>query len=211
MCINYLSPFGICLILRDECGVEFPFDFVDLKDWIVDNMVKQFHTMAASDDVSQWWEAIHFFMMRHSGDALRDGHDFQVKKKAGMKFNSTRTETSKKCNLYQGWTEPKNVLYISMTMAFPLYKQQLGEKHLDRASIMMYLKDSPAYLGQVKGVTMKGGNKSCWIFDADKLPIDLNETDESKLESGHSVEDEAEPLPQVEPDDFDHTIFPDPE
>ena len=133
--------------------VELPFALSDVIALFVEMMVEQNGETAKNDDLGIFWKTVQFLI---SSDLLYENGDYKVV------YADRFTRTFKEDNKWQKseiiLNEPQNLLYLSVSRVFGLYKTQAlreGDKPLPDATVEYYLRNSPAYLCDTKKVSFR--------------------------------------------------------
>ena len=172
--------------------IELPFKYNEIIQLFVDMMVTQNSETARNDDLGIFWKTIQYLI---SSNMLFEGGDYKVV--YSDKVNRTYKENSEWKKSEIAFPEPQDLLYLSVSRVFGLYKSQAlreGDKPLPDATVEYYLKNSPAYICDTKKVSFKkidaksgmqeydeNGNKkftstTAFVFYLDKLNLNLDNT-----------------------------------
>ncbi|MFW5983371.1 MAG: hypothetical protein ACOCQ4_02630, partial [bacterium] len=169
--------------------VELPFKYDTIIQLFVDMMVAQNKETARNDDLGIFWKTVQYLI---SSNMLFEGGDYKVV--FADRINRTYKENGEWIKSDIIFEEPYDLLYLSVSRVFGLYKSQAlreGDKPLPDATVEYYLKNSPAFICDTKKVNFKkidaktslqeydeNGNKrftstSAFIFYLDKLNLSL--------------------------------------
>jgi len=133
--------------------IELPFDYRKTIEVFVEKMVAQNNEMVRNDDLGSFWKIIQYLIC---SNILYEGGDFKLHKTD--RFTRTYMEDGqwKKDDIV--FSKPQDLLILSVSRVFGLYKTQAlreGDKPLPEATIMYYLKNSPALICDSKKVSFK--------------------------------------------------------
>lgn len=127
---------------------ELPFNNDEIMQLFVDLMIEQNKETARNDDLGIFWKIVQYLI---SSNILYDEGDYK------LVYADRISRTFKQDNIWQKsdivFEEPKNLLYLSVSRVFGLYKAQAlreGDKPLPEATIEYYLKHSPAFVCDTK-------------------------------------------------------------
>jgi len=133
--------------------VELPFDYAEIIQLFVEMMVHQNKETARNDDLGIFWKTVQYLI---SSNMLFEDGDFKVV------YTDKITRTFKENGQWQKsdivFPEPIQILYLSISRVFGLYKTQAlreGDKPLPDATVEYYLKNSPSYICDSKKVSFK--------------------------------------------------------
>lgn len=170
--------------------VELPFDYAEIIQLFVEMMVHQNKETTRNDDLGIFWKTVQYLI---NSNMLFEDEDFKVV------YTDKITRTSKENGQWQKsdiiFPEPIQMLYLSISRAFGLYKTQAlheGDKPLPDATVEYYLKNNPAFICDTKKVYFKKfdaqsgiheydekGNKkftntTAFVFYLDKLNLNID-------------------------------------
>jgi DNA primase catalytic core len=170
--------------------MELPFMYNDIMQLFVSMMNTQNKETARNDDLGVFWKTIQYLIS--SSMLFQDG-DYRVV------YADKIVRTFKENGVWQKsdiiLKEPQNVLYLSVSRVFGMYKSQAlreGDKPLPDATVEYYLKNSSAFICDTKKVYFKkidaksgyqehdanGKGKvtytSAFVFYLDKLSLSLD-------------------------------------
>ena len=173
--------------------VELPFKYDTIIRLFVELMVNQNGETARNDDLGIFWKTVQYLIS--SNILFRDG-DYKVE------YTDKIARTYKENGEWQKaditFTEPQNILYLSLSRVFGLYKSQAlkeGDKPLPDATVEYYLKNSPAFICDTKKesfrkIDPKTSNQqyypngkgvfsstTAFVFYLDKLSLNIEESD----------------------------------
>jgi DNA primase len=173
----FCIPLTAFQLLADK--LQFAFGYDELKSALLGNIMTQKESMFAENEVSIFWRIIEFFLERRE---LKHGHDLIVEYQTYENFDEDWSGKKQRRVEYadsQGNGQRK-LVYLYFGVAHPLYmKQHLDErrvKGLDKQALFLYLKSSDAFEGLKRAKKFSGKPKSCMVFDADKLPFEIQLT-----------------------------------
>jgi DNA primase catalytic core len=171
--------------------MELPFNYNEIIQLFVEMMVTQNSETARNDDLGVFWKTIQYLI---SSNMLFQDGDYRVvyADKIVRKFKENGEWQRSEIIL----PKPQNVLYLSVSRVFGLYKSQAlreGDKPLPDATVEYYLRNSPAYICDTKKVSFKKidaksgmqeydekGNKkftstTAFVFYLDKLNLSMDD------------------------------------
>ena len=171
--------------------MELPFKYDEIIQLFVDMMITQNKETARNDDLGVFWKTVQYLI---SSNMLFQDGDYRIV------YTEKVTRTFKENGEWQRseitLPKPQNVLYLSVSRVFGLYKTQAlreGDKPLPDATVEYYLKNSPAYICDTKKVSFKKmdaksgmqdydekGNKkytstTAFVFYHDKLNLSIDD------------------------------------
>ncbi|MEN8883683.1 MAG: DNA primase [Flavobacteriaceae bacterium] len=170
--------------------LELPFKQEEVIALFVKLMVLQNKETAKNDDLGVFWKTVQFLV---SSNVLFEGGDYKVAYIDRLTRTFREDNTWKKTEIV--FKKPKNILYLSVSRVFGLYKTQAlreGDKPLPQATVEYYLKNSSAFICDTKKVSFyrinsktgyhefdeKGNKKytstSAFVFELDKLILNLD-------------------------------------
>nr|WP_319401816.1 DNA primase [uncultured Carboxylicivirga sp.] len=177
--------------------VELPFDYAEIIQLFVEMMVHQNKETARNDDLGIFWKTVQYLI---SSNMLFEDGDFKVV------YTDKITRTFKENGQWQKsdivFPEPIQILYLSISRVFGLYKTQAlreGDKPLPDATVEYYLKNSPSYICDSKKVSFKKidaksgyqetddkGNKkftstTAFVFYLDKLNLNIDKEESEEM------------------------------
>ena len=131
--------------------VELPFKLSEVIELFVEMMIIQNKETLRNDDLGVFWKTVQYLI---SSNMLFEDGDYKVL------YTDRFTRTFKENNQWQKseiiLNEPQNVLFLSVSRVFGLYKTQAlreGDKPLPEATVEYYLKNSPAFITDSKKVS----------------------------------------------------------
>jgi len=128
--------------------VQFPFDYVSAKNFLVENMRYQHSILAGNNEMGKFWGIVETLF--HS-DLIKEGHDFVLE---------------------------SGYIYITLTTVHPLYVKEMRARAdasvLDKPTLEHYIKlDTAAYIQYKRKRFPDGSNPWCHQLIYNKLNIDL--------------------------------------
>ena len=173
--------------------LELPFKYNDVIELFVKLMAAQNNEIAKNDDLAVFWKTVQYLIC---SNMLYDGGDYKTV--TTDRFCRTYKEDNQWKKNEIVFSEPYNLLYLSVSRVFGLYKIQAlreGDKPLPDATVEYYLRHSPAFICDCKKVSFQkidaksgmqeyseGGKKkytstSAFIFDLDKLDLSIEDNE----------------------------------
>jgi DNA primase len=178
--------------------MELPFKYDVIIQLFVHMMSNQNKETARNDDLGIFWKTVQYLI---SSNMLFEGGDYKVVYVDKITRTYKENGEWKKSDI--SFPEPQQVLYMSISRVFGLYKAQAlreGDKPLPDATVEYYLKNSPSYICDTKKVSFKKidaksgmqeydekGNKkftstTAFVFYLDKLNLNIEQIDaENKI------------------------------
>jgi hypothetical protein len=175
--------------------IELPFKYDDIIELFVTMMTTQNKETARNDDLGVFWRTIQYLI---SSNMLFENGDYKIV------YADRIVRTFKENGEWQKsdiiFDKPQDVLYLSVSRVFGLYKTQAlreGDKPLPDATVEYYLRNSPAFICDSKKVSFnkidaksglyeydKNGNKkytstTAFVFYLDKLNLSIEDTEVS--------------------------------
>lgn len=170
--MNYLIPLTITALLYEK--EQFAFDVDALLEFAFNNMVQQANSIYSEDELAIFWRIVDYLIAKR---LIRHNEDIIVEERSSEKFRSETSRKEKRDIMLQNFPEPKTLVYVRFTKVHPEYQQQHQQTRkklgLDLGALQYYLRTSDAYIGNKHGKKFNGKSKSCYVFDAEKLPIEL--------------------------------------
>lgn len=171
--------------------LELPWNYGETMKLMVKLMLEQNAEIQKSDDLGSFWKIIEYLA---NSMMLFDGGDFKIETKERIIRRWFEAGEWKAEDII--FPQPKNLLYLTKSRVFSLYKEQCrkeGAQPLPDSSIEYYLKNSKAFVCDTKkesfkkidikhGIILtdeKGYEKrtstSAMVFDFDKLGISMGQ------------------------------------
>lgn len=151
----------------------FGFSREDLLKAFEAAIIAQREAVYSEDEISIWWRMVEFFL---ADGEIEHGADILVEEASDETYDLD-WKGQKEVRDYR---PAKRLVYVSFARTHPLYlerhQRQRGVKGLDMEALKYYLKASPAYQGWKKAKKFQGAPKTCFVFDAEKLPFELEDT-----------------------------------
>lgn len=151
----------------------FGFSREELLALLEQAIMAQRDAVYSEDEISIWWRMIEFFL---ADGEIEHGADILVEEASDETYDLD-WKGQKEVREYR---PAKRLVYVSFARSHPLYlerhQRQRGVKGLDMEALKYYLKSSPAYQGWKKAKKFSGAPKTCFVFDAEKLPFELEDT-----------------------------------
>ena len=210
---NWLMIMAAYATLDEE--IELPWDQTETMQLAVDLMLRQNGEMKKNDDLGHFWKIVSYLA---SSNLIFEDGDYKLvyAKEAGYCKMEEGKWTTQKIQ----WIEPKNLLYLTTSRVFNLYKVQCGrenDKPLPESTIEYYLRNSKAFLFETKKESFKkidprtgaqeknelGKNKrtstTAFVFDYSLLNISIETGGDELAEEDHDHNAPApEPVKPVE-------------
>lgn len=153
--------------------MEFQFSEEEVEQVLVKSILTQKESVYQENEVSIWWRMVEFFLA--NGD-IEHGADMIVEEVPDETFDMDWKGTKEN----KAYRPAKRLLYLYLARVHPLYlerhQRQRNAKGLDVEALKYYLKASGAWEGFKRAKKFGGAVKQCLVFDADKLPFELEDT-----------------------------------
>lgn len=202
---SYVALLTTYDLLKDK--VSFGFTQEDVEKVLVSSILTQKEAVFQENEVSIFWRIIEFFL---ANGEIEHGADVLVEETSSEVFDLDWSGKNKESKDFR---PAKRLLYLSFTRSHPLYlerhQRQRSVKGLDLEALKHYLKASGAFEGFKRAKKFNGAPKVCYIFDADKLPFELEDTiavlakkkqrEEPKLETEKKPEVVETPVDETMP------------
>ena len=143
---NWLMIMAAYATIADE--IELPWDKTETIQLAVKLMLQQNGEMKKNDDLGHFWKTVEYLA---SSNLLFDGGDYKIE--YAKEASYTKMENGKWKTDVIKWIEPKNLLYLTLSRVFSMYKTQClreGDKPLPESTIEYYLKNSKAFIFETK-------------------------------------------------------------
>lgn len=161
---NYCVILAVSKIIMDR--LEFSFSFTDLKLFAVDRIYSQTSEMSNQDESAIFWKIISYLIDKQN-PGLFHGIDILVE--------APQYEKLKEGEFV--WDKPHKLVYLNFSRSIEEYNQahqkSRNKPGLAEGTIKYYLKNMDAYLGQKKSKRFGSKVLTCFVFDAEKLPIEF--------------------------------------
>lgn len=197
---NWAVLLGSFLAIKDI--VDVGMDYKDLVSIFGKMLIDQHKITNSTSEIFVFWDTV---ITNLNNGNLRNGYDMKIKKISSVTTNKGKVD----------FDNPTNVLFISMSRTFNLYKKTAkegDESTLNKSSLISYLENTAAYLGSQSACRFKKdayeGNicrveesvTSAMVFKYDLLGISLPERiDENKEEPYIELKKEDQSLFNDEP------------
>lgn len=210
---SYTAILTTYRLLKDK--IEFAFTEAEIEAILVKSILTQRESVYQENEVSIWWRMVEFFM---ANSEIEHGMDILVESATEEIFDMDWKGTSKELKPYK---PAKRLLYLYMARTHPLYlerhQRQRNAKGLDVEALKYYLKSSGAWEGFKRAKKIGGIVRAVLVFDADKLPFEIEDTVVAlarrkqytkPAEEGEEVAAEAQapPAPAIEETPIDELL-----
>ncbi len=149
--------------------IELPLDYNKTINLFMQFMVSQNKETARNDDLGIFWKTVQYLI---SSNMLYEDGDYRVVyADKVVRHYKENGEWQRSDILFK---QPQNVLYLSVSRVFGLYKSQAlreGDKPLPDATVEYYLKHSPAFICDCKKVYFKkfDSKSGCQEYDSNGI------------------------------------------
>lgn len=170
---NYTNAYSMVDLISDKISLAFS------KEKFFKHCIKQIVSLSSvvseSNALSEFWKTVEFLV---SQDLLEQGWDYKVETVSSVKVSNGREETASKA-----FPVPKKLIFIRFNTIHNLYLKQKkltsGKSGLNAETVLLYMKDQDSYIGnnpsgKFKSKRGMSANTSSYVFDYDKLNVDLD-------------------------------------
>ena len=192
---NYASIIAPMRVIHDHGLLKNPFDHVDLQQHCIDRIADQTSQISSSESVSTFWMLIQF-MFEASPQMINHGEDFKIEMIAKpLKLKNKRDVTE----VVDFSTEPRKLIFFRFVKIHPLYmeyhRKQYGKNGVDYVSLQHYIKHHRAYVGYTESTRFDNQITSAYVFDYNKLGINLEKEAQNYHDPDPSEPDYVAPEP----------------
>lgn len=187
---NYLVVLTMADIL-DEMNM-LPMKYSEFFDQCVDMIVDLNTKIQESESLATFWNMIEFLDQNH---LIQEDVDYKYDNAIQVKVLDGRNETKviqfpKSTRLFHFQWSRIHSLYMEK------HRAQFGTSGLNRDSLKHYLHTNRAFIGITKATNFGDRRTSSYVFDADKLPFDLEKVKQHPNEPVQtSINDKQDDLP----------------
>jgi|GEM_PF-2805855 len=169
---SYTALLTTYRLLKDK--LEFSFDEAEVERVLEKSIMTQKESVYQENEVSIFWRMVEFFM---SNNEIEHGADIIVEEATSESYDLDWKGTNKETKDYR---PAKRLLYLYLARVHPFYlerhQRQRNAKGLDVEALKYYLKASGSWEGYKRGKKFLGVTRACLVFDADKLPFEVEDT-----------------------------------
>lgn len=180
-----VTNYAIILAIGDLMAKKFEYGFslADMEFFAIENLITQCAAIDNQDETAVFWNIIAYLV---SKSMLTYNNDILVEKEVEVSIMNDEDRNDRKDSVSTIFEEEKRLVYLNLTKAHGEYQERhqriRNKPGLDIEALKFYLRNSDAYVGQKRGKKFGGRTKSCFVFDAGKLPIELLLTTEWTLQ-----------------------------
>jgi DNA primase catalytic core len=149
--------------------IDFGFDFEEFYDLAKKSIEDLSQKVTQSDYLASFWNLLSYMLETKQ---IEIGIDFLVKDVRSLIIRTSRTESKP-----IGFPNGKKILLLRLAKIHPLYlelyRKQFGHTGVQLSSLIHYLSNHRAYLGNVKTVSFENSKTSAFAFDYDLIDINL--------------------------------------
>lgn len=168
---SYTAIFTTYRLLKDH--IKFHFTESEVEAILVKSILTQKESVFQENEVSIWWRMVEFFL---ANGEIEHGIDLLVEEATDESYDLD-WKGSKESKDYR---PAKRLVYLYLARVHPLYlerhQRQRNVKGLDVEALKYYLKASGAWEGFKRAKKFGTSVRQCLVFDADKLPFELEDT-----------------------------------
>ncbi|SDM39763.1 hypothetical protein [Pedobacter antarcticus] len=170
---NYANAYTMVDIISDKITLEF--SSADFYKHCIKQIISLSTIVSESNALSEFWNIVEFLL---SKDFIEQGFDYKVETLSAVKIGAGRGQETTKT-----FSEPKKLLFLRFNTVHNLYlkekKIQTGKTGLNPETVMTYMRDQESYIGnnpsgKFRSKTGKQTNTSSFVFDYDKLNVNLD-------------------------------------
>lgn len=181
---SYTAVLTTYRLLKDNLA--FAFTEAEVEAVMVKSILTQKESVYQENEVSIWWRMVEFFLA--NGEIEHDA-DIIVEEVADESFDLDWRGTTRETKDYR---PARRLVYLYLARVHPLYlerhQRQRNVKGLDVEALKYYLKASGAWEGFKRAKKFQSATKACLVFDAAKLPFDLEDTIAVRSRKGRGPE-----------------------
>jgi hypothetical protein len=153
--------------------LHFPFTKEDLLNVVINAAVEQGEKVSGTEENVQFWDSLSYLLMQKLVTMNR--HFVIQRKDSFMGSNDKMIEVDGSPRL----------LFIRIKDIAPTYmieQRKQGKKPMDENTLKSYLKNSPAFIGNAKSLSIGGSKSSAMVFNYDMLCEDGYDFEYSELD-----------------------------
>lgn len=177
MLLNYCIILSVADLLARQ--FEFGFGLDELEEFVIDSIIRQSDSIDNQDECAIFWNIIAFLISKH---IVQHDQDIIVEPASSVTYMDDSKRGERKDSLEEKWKEEKVLIFLNLTKCHGEYLERhqrtRNKPGLDIEALKFYLRGSQAYIGQKRGKKFNGRTKSCYVFDRDKLNVELLMTSE---------------------------------
>ena len=149
--------------------LKIPFDYDDIFKQSIKMILHQSEQVHDSDSLRTFWKMLEYL---HATGQITADLDFKIQDINGLSIRINRNK-----NQQVDFKQQTKCLFIRFTKIHPLYmvehRKQTGENGIGDGSLKQYMKTNKAFIGFTAATTFDNGKTSAFVFDYDKLGIEL--------------------------------------
>jgi len=156
--LNTISLFAAMVKLIEEEVTTFhlPFKYAEFYPIARKKLVDQSGSIQQTNRLSVFLDTMLMLSEDTGPRRIVNGKDYKIETHDCITVGRGKDEEVKTFNGY-----PTKLLFLRIDMIHPKYKAQVGDKeHLKMNNLMTYIKDHPAYVGQIKTTTFRWKNET---------------------------------------------------
>jgi len=163
-----LAP--VKIILESANPLELSFTYETLYAQVKHDIASMSKQISSSESISSFWKTVEYLL---DEGKIQSGVDFKINVTPSLSY--TDKDGKEKTGPFD---KPQNLLFIRFSRVHPLYmekwRQQTGKNGIDLVSILHYLKNHKAYVGNAPGVRFDTSNTSAYVFKYGPGELDVN-------------------------------------
>lgn len=186
---SYTAMLTTYRLLKDR--LQFAFDEAQVEKVLVQSILTQRESVYQENEVSIFWRMVEFFL---ANGEIEHGADIIVEESACETYDLD-WKGSKESKDYR---PARRLVYLYLARVHPLYlerhQRQRNVKGLDVEALKYYLKANGAWEGFKKAKKFGHSARQCLVFDAEKLPFEIEDTVAVLSRRRRVQDDDAAPI-----------------
>lgn len=144
--LNTISLFTTMVkIIEDHCpDLQLSFSFADFYSIAKKKLIAQSEAIHQTNRLAVFFDTIELLLHRENG-GIDPGKHFKIETSNSLTIMKSRKETEEKV-----YDTPTKILFLRLNIIHPLYRDIHKVEALKMNSLMNYIKDHPAFIGNVK-------------------------------------------------------------
>lgn len=152
--LNTVSLFAAMVKLIDEEVTSFklPFNYTEFYSIARKVLIEQSESISSTNRLAVFFDTLMMLSEDNSQRGIIKGKEYKIETHDSIEVRRGRKE--EEIVSFDG--NPTRLLFLRLDMIHPKYKAVVGvQEHLKMNNLMTYLKDNPAYIGQIKMTTFR--------------------------------------------------------
>lgn len=173
---NYVMPMAALAIIANK--FELGFDIGEFTTFCINSIIDQSNSIQDEDELSIFWRTVQYLSETRGPSQIRHFEDILVEERHHESFQDEMDRKQRSDSITKEFVGGARLLYIRFSKIHPEYQErhqrQRGKAGLDLGALQYYLIQSNAYIGKKRNKKFsRGRNYSCYVFDLEKLGIEL--------------------------------------